>query len=103
MPKVKFSDGIKKLWQKAVQISNERNILSDKCETYMESGMQKYLNGDIEGADSDFHQSLKFNPEMYHAVDFLGLLEMNLRKDYPKAEKLFLKALKSKCSGRIDV
>jgi len=90
------SDRLKKLWQKVEQKSKVRRLLSDNSEAYLESGMKKYLDGDIEGAESDFHQTLKFNPEMYHAIDFLGLIAMNLRKNYSKAENLFQKALRSK-------
>jgi len=96
MHKGEFSDGLKKLVQMAEQKSKERRHLSDESEAYLESGLHKYIDGDIEGAESDFRQTLKFNPEMYHAKDFMGLIAMNLRKDYPKAEILFQKALKSK-------
>ncbi len=96
IPKEKISDGLKKLWKMAEQKSKERRRLSDDMKAYMESGMQKYLDGDIEGAESDFHLTLKIAPEMYHANEFLGLIAMNLREDYTKAEKLFQKALRSK-------
>ncbi|QEE16173.1 tetratricopeptide repeat protein [Promethearchaeum syntrophicum] len=92
----KKSEKLREFIQMVEQKSKERKCLSDKSEAYLKNGLQKYLDGDVEGAESDFHQTLKFNPEMYHAKDYLGLIAMNLRKDYPKAERMFLNALKSK-------
>jgi tetratricopeptide (TPR) repeat protein len=95
MPEGKLKDRLMKPFQMAEQNEKEQRRMKDDMEAYLGSGLQKYLDGDIEGAESDFHQTLKIEPQMYLADDFLGLIAMNLRKNYPKAEKLFLKALKS--------
>ncbi|MHA1510495.1 MAG: tetratricopeptide repeat protein [Promethearchaeota archaeon] len=96
MAKGEMKDKMMKQFQIAEQNMKEQRSMKDDIEKYLGSGLQKYLDGDIEGAESDFHQTLKIEPQMYHADEYLGLVAMNLRRNYPKAEKLFQKALKSK-------
>ena len=95
-----FSDGLKKLVQMAEQKSKERKQLKYDIEGHLENGLQKYVDGDIEGAENDFYLILKIEPDMFQVYDFLGLIAMNLRRNYLKAEKLFQKTLQSKYSDK---
>ncbi|NJO52826.1 MAG: tetratricopeptide repeat protein [Leptolyngbyaceae cyanobacterium RM2_2_4] len=66
---------------------------SEEAETYFNRGLERYRQGDLEGAIADFNRAIELNPEFADAYNTRGNLRYSLEGDVAGAIADFTRAI----------